>query len=130
MTMLRKLPIGLLGLIAQQGLNASNAEKLRELSEPITISDLMTDNWINEAFENAKKAADKATSMGDAVGEFLERNTPAIMDMWRADIGEEAYLAFIKMLAHHDELIEPIGRLTEFYTTAGYLFAKYEQEKQ
>ena len=88
----------------------------------------MTEKWINEAFNQAQESLQRTQPRADAITEFLERGTPRIMDMWRMEIGEEAYNAFIKVIAQHDELIHPIGRLTEYFTTAGYLLAKTEQE--
>jgi hypothetical protein len=88
----------------------------------------MTDKWIKEAFRKAGEPVERGAHIAEVINDFLERETPHIMDLWAGYVGKESYLSFIEMLANHDELIGPIGELTKHFTIAGYLLARHENE--
>lgn len=120
------LPITLLGRIAPLASKPSREELLKEVSTPITISDLMeNEKWINKALNQASEESKIAM----AINEFLEENTPAILDKWSETIGNEKVTRFAKIITTDEELMEMIISLTNCFTIAGYLFAK-EGEKE
>ena len=87
------------------------------------------ENWINEAFEKAQKDI-PGTELAVRVREFLDANTPAILNKWSELVGSEMALHFAKVLAANDSFSDAVETLTECFTVAGYILAKMEKNNQ
>ena len=125
------LPITLLGRIAHLASKPSREELLKELSTPITISDLMNnDDWINDAFKEAQRNADMAAPVAEKIRAFLDEYTPGILDRWSNMVGRDKAMKFAKFLADNDDARDLVEALTECFTVSGYLFAMIDMKRK
>ena len=88
------------------------------------------DNWINNAFQQAQKDAERIDNLVNTIRDFLDYETPLILDQWAKVMGEEKTMKFIAMLGENKELNEYVESLSECFAIAGYLLAKYGYKKQ
>lgn len=122
------LPITLLGRIAPLASKPSREELRKEASDPITISELMKDNWIEEAFEQASSDLEEYGKIAEKVRRFLDECTPNILDRWSHVVGLEKSIKFAEIIANTDGAVELVDELTAIFTLAGYLLAKSEED--
>ena len=123
----RKLPITLLGRIAQEGLSPQNVESLKAICSPISILDLMENNdWINKAFEQASSDAERAKSTAIKIRKFLDENTPQILEKWSEAVGRDKALRFGTVMSENEDFGLLVDMLAAVFATAGYVFAKTE----
>jgi hypothetical protein len=123
------LPITLLGRIAPLASKPSREELLKEVSTPITISDLMENkNWIEDAFAKAAHEVETAQN----IRQFLDDNTPAILTIWSRVVGDDKAVKLAEMIAKTDDGVMLIDELTTCFAIAGYMLAKseYEQDEE
>lgn len=82
----------------------------------------MTEDWIKDAFEKAQKRQEKAASLGEELSEFLENNTEAILDSWRAVTDEESSMRVVELLCRDKKLCDTINDMCTMFCIAGYLY--------
>ena len=83
--------------------------------------------WIDEAFKEAIELNKTAESYSKTIREFLDEYTPTILDKWANVVGRDKSIWLATILSDNDELNELIETLTAFFTIAGYMLAKSEE---
>ena len=123
------LPITLLGRIAPLASKPSREELLKEVSTPITISDLMEkENKNNAPLNEAPISVEDLEKLSENLHDFLDKNTPQILSLWSSQVGFDKAVSFSKMLSE-SESIELVDRLIFCFTAAGYMLAKSEEKE-
>ena len=119
------LPITLLGRIAPLASKPSREELLKEVSEPITISDLMkkeNNDWISEAFAKAGVMAEKTEDIIARIQLHFNEKSEELLHLWGRQIGDEISMKMIRVLIDED-VENALTELTKTFLVAGYLSA-------
>ena len=90
---------------------------------------MTSDNkWIEDAFKKAQKEAERTNPTARIIRDFLDNETPTILDKWSRVVGQERAIKLAKKLAADDELGELIETLAETFAVAGYIYCKSRYE--
>lgn len=86
----------------------------------------MNNDWIERAFEEAKKNCADAASIADSVGKFLDKNTTAILDSWAEQVGRYRAFRVASILNANAPLSDDIADMMKAFCIAGYLLARHD----
>ena len=85
---------------------------------------MSNDQWIENAFNNARKEAGRANRMAAEIREFLDDNTMRILDKWKHLVGEDVSFRVAKLLKEDEELCDAFETMSETFFTAGAVYGK------
>lgn len=93
---------------------------------PIT----MADEWIKQAFEKARKEANRANPIAVRVRKGLDEHTEEILDKWANVVGRDKSMKLALMLRDDEELSDLVETLCETFFTAGYVYCLTNGKKR
>ena len=91
---------------------------------------MMTEDWINEAFENARRECDTAMPIAMRISEFLDANAPKILDMWQRQVGQERSVKMAVVISQNERFSDDLAEMMKCFCVAGYMLARHDYQRQ
>ena len=90
----------------------------------------MTEQWIYDAFEQAQKEYNHTKPIAKVIGDFLESETPRLLDIWGKLVGKDKMLRMARLFASNQDLGDDIADMCKVFAIAGFLYNKYLNEHE